>query len=68
MIFCKANATFVRRVMEALVHFSGVTGLVANMEKSSIFMQGRFNNIGGLKRNLRESPNILFFFIIYTLI
>ena len=26
--------------MEALQHFSSVTGLVANMEKSNIFMAG----------------------------
>ncbi|WMV28804.1 hypothetical protein MTR67_022189 [Solanum verrucosum] len=40
MIFCKANCEFVNRVMEALSHFSNVSGLVANMEKSSIFVAG----------------------------
>lgn len=40
MIFCKANSSSVKRVMEALANFSDVYGLVANMEKSSIFMAG----------------------------
>lgn len=39
-IFCKANTNFVKRVMEALSHSSDVSGLVANMDKSSIFMAG----------------------------
>lgn len=38
MIFCKGNVSSVSRVMEALTHFSEVTGLVANMDKSSIFL------------------------------
>ncbi|XP_019254086.1 PREDICTED: uncharacterized protein LOC109232821 [Nicotiana attenuata] len=40
IIFCKGNESSVNRIMEALSHFSDVTGLVANMETSSIFMAG----------------------------
>lgn len=40
MIFCKGTSTPIARVMEALSHFSKVTGLVANMDKSSIFLAG----------------------------
>ncbi|WMV47604.1 hypothetical protein MTR67_040989, partial [Solanum verrucosum] len=40
MIFCKANGDSVNRVMKALSHFNNVFGLVANMEKSSIFVAG----------------------------
>lgn len=40
MIFCKATNTVVERVNEALDHFSSVTGLVANKDKSSIYIAG----------------------------
>ncbi|XP_019223364.1 PREDICTED: uncharacterized protein LOC109205143 [Nicotiana attenuata] len=40
MIFCKGNTSSVNRVMEALDHFNKVSGLIANMEKSSIFVAG----------------------------
>lgn len=40
MMFCKGNIKVVSRVMEALSHFSEVTGLEANMEKSNIFIAG----------------------------
>ncbi|XP_019232101.1 PREDICTED: uncharacterized protein LOC109212859 [Nicotiana attenuata] len=40
MIFCKGNTSYVNRVMEALDHFSKVSGLIANMEKSNIFVAG----------------------------
>ncbi|XP_019257886.1 PREDICTED: uncharacterized protein LOC109236124 [Nicotiana attenuata] len=40
MIFCKGNISSVNRVVEALDHFSRVTGLVDNMEKSNIFIAG----------------------------
>lgn len=37
-ILCKGNDSSVNRIMEALTHFSNVTGLIANIDKSSIFM------------------------------
>ncbi|XP_059316931.1 uncharacterized protein LOC132067650 [Lycium ferocissimum] len=40
MIFCKGDASSVARVMEALIHCSAVTGLVANVDKSSLFIAG----------------------------
>lgn len=40
MIFCKADQRSISRVIEALTHFSKASGLVANNEKSSIFMAG----------------------------
>ncbi|XP_070025730.1 uncharacterized protein [Nicotiana sylvestris] len=40
MIFCKGNTSSVNRVTEALDHFSKVSGLIANMEKSNIFVAG----------------------------
>lgn len=40
MIFCKGNMESVNRVMEALAHFTKVSGLEANMEKSSLFLAG----------------------------
>ncbi|XP_047250114.1 uncharacterized protein LOC107876864 [Capsicum annuum] len=40
MIFCKGDLKSVTRVMEALNHFSSTSGLVANLEKSSIFIVG----------------------------
>lgn len=40
MIFCKGDIQSVARVMEALDHFSRVTGLEANLEKSNIFLAG----------------------------
>ncbi|XP_075084714.1 uncharacterized protein LOC142167969 [Nicotiana tabacum] len=38
MVFCKGETCSVNRVLEALAHFSSVSGLVANMDKSSLFM------------------------------
>ncbi|OIT32488.1 hypothetical protein A4A49_51678 [Nicotiana attenuata] len=40
LIFCKADNRSFSRVMEALTHFSNTSGLVENMEKSNIFMDG----------------------------
>ncbi|WMV40320.1 hypothetical protein MTR67_033705 [Solanum verrucosum] len=40
MIFFKGELGSVTRVIEALTHFSKACGLIANMEKSSIFMAG----------------------------
>lgn len=40
MIFCKGDVKFVSRVNEVLNHFSAVSGLTANMDKSNIFMAG----------------------------
>ncbi|XP_060200822.1 uncharacterized protein LOC132629103 [Lycium barbarum] len=40
MVFCKAELKSVTRVMEALSHFSRASGLVANMDKSNLFMAG----------------------------
>ncbi|XP_070019533.1 uncharacterized protein [Nicotiana sylvestris] len=40
MVFCKGNLASITKVMEALNHFSFVTGLVANLEKSNIFLDG----------------------------
>nr|XP_009620294.1 uncharacterized protein LOC104112156 [Nicotiana tomentosiformis] len=40
IIFCKANDSSVKRVMEALHHFSEAYGLVANIDKSHIFIAG----------------------------
>ncbi|KAH0646400.1 hypothetical protein KY289_025082 [Solanum tuberosum] len=40
MILCRGDAGSVTRVMEALTHFSEVTGLVANVEKSNLFVPG----------------------------
>lgn len=38
MVFCKGEVGSVKREVEALTHFSRVSGLVANMDKSSLFM------------------------------
>nr|XP_016481576.1 PREDICTED: uncharacterized protein LOC107802576 [Nicotiana tabacum] len=38
MIFCKGNMKSIARVMEALQHFSDVTGLEANIDKSSMYL------------------------------
>ncbi|KAH0704370.1 hypothetical protein KY285_018648 [Solanum tuberosum] len=38
MIFCKGENNSVTRVKEALEHFSATTGLVANIDKSNIFL------------------------------
>lgn len=38
VVFCKGDVSSVQRVMEALRHFSSVTRLVANEEKSNIFL------------------------------
>ncbi|KAK6781939.1 hypothetical protein RDI58_019735 [Solanum bulbocastanum] len=38
MIFCKGTMASVSRVMEALAHFTAVTDLEANLDKSSIFL------------------------------
>lgn len=40
IIFCKGAPAPISRVMEALSQFSKVTGLVANMDKSNIFLVG----------------------------
>ncbi|XP_070020899.1 uncharacterized protein [Nicotiana sylvestris] len=40
MIYCKGNLPSVARVVEALNHFSEVSGLVANLDKSSMFIAG----------------------------
>nr|XP_016441912.1 PREDICTED: uncharacterized protein LOC107767416 [Nicotiana tabacum] len=40
MIFCKGQVKSVSRVLEALQHFSEASGLIANMDKSSIFLVG----------------------------
>lgn len=40
MIFCKWDVPSVSRIMALLQHFSSVTGLVENMDKSNIFMAG----------------------------
>ncbi|XP_016470273.1 uncharacterized protein LOC107792565 [Nicotiana tabacum] len=38
MIFCKGDLKSIARVMETLSHFSSTTGLVANVEKTNIYM------------------------------
>ncbi|XP_075086105.1 uncharacterized protein LOC142168843 [Nicotiana tabacum] len=38
MMFSKGETGLMNRVIEALAHFSGVSGLVANMDESSMFM------------------------------
>lgn len=40
MLFCKGNSQSIHRMLEAVNHFSEVSGLVANMEKSNIFLAG----------------------------
>ncbi|XP_049398963.1 uncharacterized protein LOC125862883 [Solanum stenotomum] len=45
MIFCKGDIKSTARVMEALLHFSATTGIVANMEKSSLFLAGVTDNM-----------------------
>lgn len=40
MVFCKADMQYISMVMEALDHFSEVTELVANRNKSNIFIAG----------------------------
>lgn len=40
MIFYKVNLSSMKRVMEALTHFSSVTSLIANQDKSSNFITG----------------------------
>ncbi|XP_019231284.1 PREDICTED: uncharacterized protein LOC109212124 [Nicotiana attenuata] len=40
MLFCKGNEAVVRRITEALRHFSETTGLKANTDKSSIYIAG----------------------------
>lgn len=40
MLFCKGNEATVRRVMEAIMHFSTTTGLEANTEKSNMYITG----------------------------
>ncbi|WMV41865.1 hypothetical protein MTR67_035250 [Solanum verrucosum] len=44
MIVCKGDVSSVSRIMEPLQHFSSVIGLVANMDKSNIFMTGVDDN------------------------
>lgn len=38
MLFCEGNEAPVRRIMEAIRHFSGTTGLEANTEKSNMYV------------------------------
>lgn len=45
MVFCKGDDRSVNRIVEALTHFSDVTGLIANMEKSNIFPVGVADNV-----------------------
>ncbi|XP_047250011.1 uncharacterized mitochondrial protein AtMg01250-like [Capsicum annuum] len=40
MIFYKGNETSVQRIMGAIKHFSEITGLSANSEKSNIYTAG----------------------------
>ncbi|KAH0702587.1 hypothetical protein KY285_016865 [Solanum tuberosum] len=40
MIFCSGKEQSVRRVMEALDHFTRVTGMIENMDKSNMFIAG----------------------------
>ncbi|XP_060212170.1 uncharacterized protein LOC132639766 [Lycium barbarum] len=40
MIFCKGQPASVRRIMEALGHFTEATGLEANVDKSSLYLAG----------------------------
>ncbi|XP_019258687.1 PREDICTED: uncharacterized protein LOC109236902 [Nicotiana attenuata] len=40
MIFCKGDIKLVSRVREALQHFSEVTGLERNLDKSNLFVAG----------------------------
>ncbi|WMV57688.1 hypothetical protein MTR67_051073 [Solanum verrucosum] len=40
MLFCKGDLKSIRRKIEVLNHFSRVTGLVANLDKSNIFVAG----------------------------
>lgn len=37
-VFCKAKKQSIRKVMEVLDHFTKVTGMIANMKKSNIFI------------------------------
>ncbi|XP_019266923.1 PREDICTED: uncharacterized protein LOC109244316 [Nicotiana attenuata] len=38
MLFCKGNSQSINRMLEVLNHFSAASGLVANMEKSNIYL------------------------------
>ncbi|XP_049360745.1 uncharacterized protein LOC125825449 [Solanum verrucosum] len=40
MIFCKGDIRSIQRIREALENFGDTTGLVANVEKSNIFLAG----------------------------
>lgn len=40
MLFCKGNIKSIHRMMEAIDYFSVVSGLLANMDKSHIFLAG----------------------------
>ncbi|KAH0773268.1 hypothetical protein KY290_010405 [Solanum tuberosum] len=40
MLFCKGDLKSIRRMIEVLNHFSRVTGIVANLDKSKIFVAG----------------------------
>nr|XP_009607477.1 uncharacterized protein LOC104101690 [Nicotiana tomentosiformis] len=44
MLFCKGNMSSVNRLMKILNHFSATTGLIANMDKSNIFLAGIDDN------------------------
>ncbi|XP_047264686.1 uncharacterized protein LOC107864894 [Capsicum annuum] len=45
MVFCKGEKGSVIKIKEALAHFSTVTGLVANMEKSNIILACMEENV-----------------------
>lgn len=40
MVFCKGTIALVKRVIEALLHFSNEYGLEENSEKSNMYMEG----------------------------
>lgn len=45
MVFCKGNTNSVNRIMEALQYYSKVTGLIANMDKSSMIVAEIDDNV-----------------------
>nr|XP_016463101.1 PREDICTED: uncharacterized protein LOC107786164 [Nicotiana tabacum] len=61
MLFCKGNVSSVNRLMEALNHFSATTGLIANMDKSSIFLAGIDDNT---KEQLLQRTGFVLVFIL----
>lgn len=44
ILFCKGEVGSVKRVVEALTHFSKVSRLVANMDKSRIRLNSEYQN------------------------